>query len=55
MFVFLHVCERDEGLGAGKRLVVTEQRILNFSWFTVAVREQITEFWNFFGLHFVHF
>ena len=47
MFVFLCVSVRNEGLGAGRRLVVTEQRILNFSWFTVAVREQITEFWTF--------
>ena len=53
---FLYLYVRDEVWGTARRLVVTEQRVLNFSWFTVAVREQITEFWTFlFGSYFVLF
>ena len=38
--------------GAGRRMVVTEQRILNFSWFPVAIRGQIRKFFIFLYLNY---
>ena len=53
MFVFLNVCVRDEGLGAGRSLVVTEQRI--FFMVHGGCSGTDNRILDFFGSRFVHF
>ena len=47
--LLLRVCVRDGVLGGRKQVGVY------FSWFTVAVGEQRTEFWTLLGSYFVDF